>query len=172
MQFRLPSVTYSSVSSGESATLLGLAPLYPGCDSRAGSSGAMTGMLATIAFRAVSMISTVSDWSSATNSSVWAAFSVILFGCPFTGMRAATPGVGPRLTTTISRSRTLDTYAVALDPLPFTTTQNGYSPPGTPGCGLLTLLPGRRSIPFVAGSGPGAIVQWPSPPVNTVIESL
>ncbi len=49
-----------------------------------------------------------------------------------------------RLTTTISRSRMLDTYAVALAPLPFTTTQNGYSPPGVPAFAG-SLLPGRRS---------------------------
>ena len=129
-------------------------------------------MLSRIAFVAVSMTSTVSDWSSATYSSDWAAFSVILLGWPFTGMRAVTAGVPLRLTTSISRSRMLDTYAVALDPPPFTTTQNGYSPPGVPGCGLLALLPGRRSSPGMLALGPGAIAQWPRPPVNTEIESL
>ena len=90
--------------------------------------------------------------------------SVILFGWPFTGMRAVTFGVAPRLATTISRSRMLETYAVALAPLPFTATQNGYSPPGTPTFAG-SLLPGRRS-----SSVP--LDQLPRPPVKTVIESL
>src|ERR1022692_3609582 len=223
--------------------LLGFAPLY--FCREAGRKGATTGMVSSIAFVLVSITSTVSDWSSTTYRSVWAAFSVILLGWtftgslavtdgsesakdvdpgdhpprfttsisrsrmldtyaaaskplpftttqngssppgtpfsvillgwPFTGSRAVTDGVQsakdvdpgdhpPRFTTSISRSRMLDTYAVASKPLPFTTTQNGSSPPGTPACQAL-LLPGRRSssIPFD---------QWPRPPVKTVIESL
>ena len=87
-----------------------------------------------------------------------------MFGWPVTGMRAVTFGVAPRLATTISRSRMLETYAMASAPVPFTTTQNGYSPPGTP-VFAGSLFPGRRSssVPFD---------QLPRPPVNTVIESL
>src|ERR1022692_2417288 len=98
-------------------------------------------MVSSIAFVLVSITSTVSDWSSTTYRSVWAAFSVILLGWPFTGSRAVTDGAQsakdidpgdhpPRFTTSISRSRMLDTYAVASKPLPFTTTQNGSSPAG------------------------------------------
>src|ERR1022692_2256907 len=100
-------------------------------------------MVSRIAFVLVSITSTVSDWSSTTYRSVCAAFSVILLGWPFTGSRAVTDGAQsakdvdpgdhpPRFTTSISRSRMLDTYAVASKPLPFTTTQNGSSPPGPP----------------------------------------
>ena len=90
--------------------------------------------------------------------------SVNLFGWPVNGIRVVTLGVAPRLATTTSRSRMLETYAVAAGPLPFTATQNGYSPPGTPDFAG-SLLPGRRSssVPWD---------QWPRPPVNTVIESL
>ena len=104
----------------------------------------MTGMVSRIVFFVVSMTSTVSVWSSTTYRSDWDAFSVILVGWPFTRIRAVTAGAPPRSTTTISRSRMLETYAVALDPLPFIATQNGYSPPGMPAASAL-LLPGRRS---------------------------
>ena len=58
----------------------------------------------------------------------------------------------------------------ALDPLPFTTTQNGYSPPGVPAF-VGSLLPGRRSSPGEVRAV-RTIDQLPRPPVNTVIESL
>ena len=129
-------------------------------------------MRSRIVLLAVLITSTVSAWSSATYNSVWAVFSVILLGWPTTGIRALTAGASPIATTTISRSRTLDTYAVAPDPFPFTTTQNGYSPPGVPTFEG-SLLPGRRSIfPGRFGSVPGSGAQWPRPPVNTEMESL
>src|ERR1035441_7071305 len=82
--------------------------------------GAITGMLSTTAFFVVSITSTISDWSSATYKKVCALFNVILLGWPFTGMRAVTAGTRPRLTTSISRSRMLETYPVALVPVPLT----------------------------------------------------
>jgi hypothetical protein len=132
----------------------------------------MTAMVSTTVFFAVSITSTVSDWSSTTYSSDWPAFRVILFGWPFTRILAVTDGV-PRglnssgaplsFTTTISRSRRLDTYAVAFAPFPFTDTQNGYSPPGTPDCDG-SFLPGRKSSSLHSD-------HLPNPPVNTLIES-
>src|SRR6266480_996231 len=57
-------------------------------------------------------------------------------GCPFKRMRSAIAGEFVEIsTTTISRSRALETKAVEL---PWMATHTGYSPPGTP-------LPGRRS---------------------------
>src|SRR5208283_5250297 len=79
---------------------------------------AISGMVSMTVFHVVvslglvSMTSTASDSSSATYRRVWAAFSVILLGWPFTGMRVITAGVFPfRFTTSISRSRRLETYA-------------------------------------------------------------
>src|SRR5208337_1974094 len=95
---------------------------------------------------------------------VWAAFSVILLGWPFTGMRVITAGVFPfRFTTSISRSRRLETYAHVVLMLCAGSgvgcaiaTQNGYSPPGMPGSGELAALPGRRSSSPVFSSPPGS----------------
>src|ERR1039457_1877450 len=106
--------------------LSGFAPVYFASQEGTIDAGAITGMVSSIALAVVSITSIVSDWSSTTYRSDWAAFSVILFGWPLTGIRAVTVGAPPRLTTSISRSRMLDTYAVALVPVPFTTTQNGY----------------------------------------------
>src|ERR1035441_3433673 len=93
------------------------------------------------------------------------------------------PGGGHtyRLTTSISRSRRLDTYALMLNPLPPITTQNGYSPPGVPGVAPEAAWPGRRSSskPWNVPTPPCAdwlvgdhwLIQAPKPPVKIVIES-
>ena len=108
MALMAPSVTHSCFSSGESVTLLGLAPLYAASMSGSAFEVARTGMLSRMAFVFVSMTSTVSDMSSATNRSDRSLLRVILFGWPATGIRAVTLGAGPTSATTTSRSRMLE----------------------------------------------------------------
>src|SRR5713226_3859106 len=128
------------LSSGLSVTLLVLFPrssaLRP---NNPGGAEAPTSVITSLL--TVLITATESVCSSATYRLVWDAFRVIFKGWPLTLMRLLTAGVPEISTTTTSRSRILETYAVVF---PFTVTQNGYSPPGVPDCAGL-ILPGRRS---------------------------
>ncbi len=101
-------VTYSVRSSADSASPFGDAPRY--CISVTRPAGATVDTVDTTLFAAVSITDTRSALSDATYRRDCAAFSTILFGLPLTGMRVTTCGAFvDRSTTTISRSRSLDT---------------------------------------------------------------
>jgi len=98
----------------------------------------------------------------ATNSSDWAAFSVILFGWPFTGMRA-TPGRRAQTHHHDLAVANAGHIRRGARSATFTTTQNGYSRPERPAAGCSRSY--RAQVDSLRGRvRPGAIVQWPSPP--------
>src|SRR5271165_2527137 len=82
-----PSVTYAVRSSGERATLLGLLPLGTVCPLPSTPAGALALTWPTTWFVAVLIMINSSEFAATTNSSVWAAFRVILSGLPATRIR-------------------------------------------------------------------------------------
>src|SRR5579872_5123967 len=103
-----PLVTYRVRSSGESARLLGLLPLnMPGLGKIL--AGAVVLMVAARRSFSVLITTTESLLSHAANNRFWALFRRSRFGWPWSLIRLATFGVERRSSTTISRSRMLET---------------------------------------------------------------
>src|SRR5215469_2378381 len=160
--FIQPLVTYNCFSSWERVMLFVSLPRNRDFHRGKSRLGAVTGISASTRFDAVSITATESVLSSAAYRRDCARFSTMRLGCPETWIRDMTLGLAvDTFTTTTSRSRRLEMYAVSF---PLIATQRGYSPPGTPRC-LASSFPGRRSSSLWAD-------QRPCCSVSKLMESL